>query len=290
MRLFIQGMGIISPQETWANPNHMPQPVSYNENKLCCIEPDYTKYIDVKQIRRMSRIIRMGVASAKIALDQAELTVPDAIITATGYGCLDDSGIFLTKMIENNEQAVNPTPFIQSTHNTIGSQIALLLQCQGYNQTYAHGAFSFESALLDAMMMATENSASTILLGAVDEITDISHGIQSRFGVFRKRVQRSLELLNTSGKGTLNGEGAAFFLVSGNQNPKSIACVLGLCTLYKPTEGKLKNGIDALLRENKLTLDEIDLVLSGFSGDAKSDEMLSSLLAGIMDSSRVEGF
>src|SRR3954470_24014998 len=120
----------------------------------------------------------MGIASASLALQQAHVDVPDSIITGTGYGCLDDTGIFISKMIENKEEALNPTPFIQSTHNTIGSQVALLLQCQGYNQTYAHGAFSFESALLDAVMQANDFADKNILLGGIDEITDISHSIQ----------------------------------------------------------------------------------------------------------------
>ena len=61
------------------------------------------------------------------------------------------------KMVDSNESALNPTPFIQSTHNTIGSQIALLLQCQGYNQTYTQRAFSFENVLLDAILELKEN-------------------------------------------------------------------------------------------------------------------------------------
>ena len=133
----------------------------------------------------MSRIIKMGVAAGSMALKQAGLSVPNGIITGTAYGCLDDTGIFLNKMIDNKEYALNPTPFIQSTHNTIGSQIALLLQCQGYNQTYTQGAFSFESALLDALLELTDSPSQSLLVGGVDEITAVSHALQKRFGIFR---------------------------------------------------------------------------------------------------------
>ena len=148
MSLFIHGIGNISPQKTWDAdllPDEINKPAS---DRFYAIEPDYAQFIDAKSIRRMSRIIKLGMGAATIALRQANIKVPDAIITGTGYGCLEDTGTFLAKMIENHEVALNPTPFIQSTHNTIGSQIALLLQCQGYNQTYAHGAFSFESVLI----------------------------------------------------------------------------------------------------------------------------------------------
>src|SRR5688572_30199929 len=134
MQVYIKGTGNISPQHTWGENLLLSSPLSYSGNRLGCIEPDYGQYIDLKHIRRMSRIIKMGVASAAMALQEAGISRPDGIITATGYGCLDDTAVFLNKMTELNEQALNPTPFIQSTHNTVGSQIALLLQCQGYNQ------------------------------------------------------------------------------------------------------------------------------------------------------------
>ena len=130
MATYINGVGAISPQKTWGDEGVLlSAPVDYPNNYLSCIEPDYTQYIDPKYLRRMSRILKMGVTASIMALKEAEIAIPDGIITGTGYGCLEDTGIFLRKMVEQNEQALNPTPFIQSTHNTIGSQIALLLTC-----------------------------------------------------------------------------------------------------------------------------------------------------------------
>ena len=95
--------------------------------------------------RRMSRFLRMGVPTAMAALrrsgvDPAQV---DAIITATGFGCLGDSEKFLRTMVEQREELLNPTPFIQSTFNTLGAQIALLCGNRAYNMTYAHRGYSF---------------------------------------------------------------------------------------------------------------------------------------------------
>ena len=150
--MFINGIGAISPQLTEVTGNTVLQnPIDYQGDRLSCIEPDYPTYIDPRHLRRMSRILKMGVAASVMALREAGVMSPDGIITGTGYGCLEDTGIFLRKMIDHREQALSPTPFIQSTHNTIGSQIALILNCQGYNQTYTHEGLSFETSLLDAM-------------------------------------------------------------------------------------------------------------------------------------------
>ena len=93
MEVYIHGSGIISPQQTW-NVDALGVPISYQENRLTCIEPDYASWLDVKQLRRMSRIMKMGAAAALLSLKNAGVAKPDAIITGTGWGCLEDTGIF----------------------------------------------------------------------------------------------------------------------------------------------------------------------------------------------------
>ena len=157
--MYIRSVANISPQDTFGKsriPENVIKPVT---NRLNCIEPNYLDFIDNKSIRRMSRIIKMGVASGLKCLHDAEIEKPDAIITGTAYGCLEDTEVFLEKLIENNESLLTPTSFIQSTHNTIGAQIGLLLKCTNYNNTFVHKGHSFESALLDCLMLLKNNEA-----------------------------------------------------------------------------------------------------------------------------------
>jgi len=128
MSIYIRSSACISPQKTFGDVNLLTQLVEYNETRLRPIEPDYAAFIDPKLIRRMSHIIKMGVAAASECLNQANVEMPGAIITGTAYGCLEDTVSFLTRMIELNEELLPPTAFIQSTHNTVAAQIALLLK------------------------------------------------------------------------------------------------------------------------------------------------------------------
>lgn len=171
----------------------------------------------------MSRIIRMGVAAATECLQEAGISQPDAIITGTAYGCLEDTGVFLTRMVEFNEELLTPTAFIQSTHNTIGAQIGLMLQCNNYNNAFVHRGFSFESALLDARMLLNEKAAFNVLVGAVDEITNISHNILNRLGLYKQEQVNNLNLYESGTKGTIAGEGASFFLLSSEPAPTDYA-------------------------------------------------------------------
>lgn len=157
--------------------------------------------------RRMSRTVRMGVLTALECLDGRTI---DAIVTATGFGCLADSEKFLRNLLEQHEELLTPTPFIQSTFNTIGAQIALLCGCRGSNTTFAHRGHSFESALLEASMLLSDRSARRILVGAADERTPSQHRIMERMGLWRGRE---------------DGEGAAFMLLAADPAPESRACI-----------------------------------------------------------------
>jgi len=253
MKIYIRAIASISPAP--AGPGGNPA-VSATDlapapgNRLTAIEPDYSAYIDAKSIRRMSRIVKMGVAAAFQCLQEAEVAVPDAIITGTAYGCLGDTEVFLSRLIGQQEEALSPTAFIQSTHNTVGAHIALMLQCTGYNNTFVHRGFSFESALLDAVMLIQEGEAKTVLTGGLDEITDASHAILERFGLYKD--------------GVADGEGATFFLLASGPSAKDHAILEGLDTFYKPsTTAEIESRIDRFLSAHSLKKEDIDLVLTG---------------------------
>jgi 3-oxoacyl-(acyl-carrier-protein) synthase len=131
--------------------------------------------------RRMSRVLRMGVSTGMEALARLpEGTQISAIITATRLGCLADSEKFLRNIIEAGDALLNPTPFIQSTFNTVGAQIALLTGNRCYNMTYVHGEESFRSALVDAMIQIDQAGAEHVLVGLFDETTPTLERIKER--------------------------------------------------------------------------------------------------------------
>ncbi|MEP7238993.1 MAG: beta-ketoacyl synthase chain length factor [Ferruginibacter sp.] len=275
--MYIRATGNISPQKTFG---HQPleEVVPYTGNRLACIEPDYKEFIDPKQIRRMSRIIRMGVAAAMECLQEARVKVPDAIVTGTAYGCLEDTNSFLSKMVEFKEELLTPTAFIQSTHNTIGAQIGLLLQCNNYNNAFVHRGFSFESALLDGMMLLKEKDAGNVLVGAIDEITNSSHAILNRLGLYKQGPVSNLDIYKTKTKGTVAGEGAAFFLIANDPSATDYAKLDGLHTFYKPDGfAEIEKQISSFLEKNSVSINDIDLIITGKNGDASSDEVYDGL-------------
>ena len=106
-------------------------------------------YVSGAEARRMTVQTRRLVAAARKAMQESGIDQPDAIVCATQYGCMLQSMRFLQDMIDSDEQQLKPTPFINSTHNTIASLIAILTGNHGYNCTYSQGKQSLACALRD---------------------------------------------------------------------------------------------------------------------------------------------
>src|SRR5210317_1112564 len=168
MAVYINGIGLISPQETRNNNSFLEQKVFPDGEYFTITEPPYKEYIEPRELRRMSKVLRNGLVSAKIALEESNIENPDAILTGTGLGCATDTKKFLIAMSENQETLLTPTSFIQSTHNTLGGSIAIGLGCHHYNMTYVNRGFSFESALLDALLMIEAGEINNALVGGFD--------------------------------------------------------------------------------------------------------------------------
>lgn len=272
MKAYIRGAGIISPQKTFLSKEFLEDLVVSETNFLKCIEPSYKDYLDPIMARRMGRIVKMGIAAATEALKDANIEMPDAIITGTALGCLGDTEKFLSAIIADDEQFLTPTSFIQSIQNTVSAQIALQLKCMNHNFTFVHKGFSFESALLDSLMMIEENDAENILVGGLDEMTEKNLFIYNRQGNWKKKKIKSSELYAHRSHGTIGGEGAAFFVLSKNASSNDYANLLGVKTIYNPTSlEEINTQIDSLLKENSLSKDDVSLVLYGINGDTATD-------------------
>ena len=291
MSIYIQSAYGITPQPLYDGGELLPVIHNKTGNQLRCVEPDYSRYIDAKLIRRMSRIIKMGSAAAMQCLQDANLAMPDAIVTGTAYGCLQDTAIFLNRMVEFKEELLTPTAFIQSTHNTVSAQIALMLQCHNYNNTYVHRGFSFESALLDAIMMLQEKEISNALVGAADEITDTSHAILSRFGLYKHGTVSNTRLFEEKTKGTIAGEGAVFFTLHTTDAGSNLARLDAVTTFYKPADADVvKETIAAFLAGQSADIEEIDLLITGRNGDITNDAIYNVLAASLFSATQTIHF
>jgi len=139
-------------------------------------------YVKPLEARRMGKIMKSSLLSSLKALRQAGIEQPDAIITGTALGCLENSELLLRQMVEEGETMLKPTYFMQSTHNTISSNIAIRLGCHGYNITYTQDQASFDWAIRDAELLLKSGKCKTVLVGCHDESTPLYRQLMQRLG------------------------------------------------------------------------------------------------------------
>jgi 3-oxoacyl-(acyl-carrier-protein) synthase len=280
-KTYINSIGSISSQKTFDNSGFLEDVVSYDGTVIPAIDPVYKDYIPPAAARRMAKGIKMGVVASKIALNEAGLENVDAIITGTGMGCVIDSEKFVSAIIDNNEEFLTPTSFIQSTHNTVGGQIALGMGCKGYNFTYVHSNNSFESTLLDAQMQLENNEASTILVGGVDELGQHTTKVHQLVHHVKEQVEDSLQVLRSDTKGAIFSEGANFFVLSSQKQSTTYAELYALAMYNTLTRSDLSETVATFLQENGIALEELDLVIMGNNGDVEYDGFYNTLSEGL---------
>lgn len=273
VKCYIQGMAAISPQHTFDGDITTAPFVQTESNRLVCIEPDYKPFIPGNSLRRMTRVLRMGLTTALKCLANSGVATPGPIVTGTGKGSLQDTEKFIKEIEQYKETALNPTPFIQSTYNSVNGLIALQQNGTDYNNTFVHRGFSFENALVDSMMLLQEGASHT-LTGSFEEMTEEHFYIKSRIGQWRAAPVGNTRLFEQHLPGTISGEGSAFFVLTAAQTPASKAAISGIKLLYKPSEERLS----AVLQELGA---DADLVISGDNGDsnyARYYELLGEVL------------
>ena len=275
-KIYINGIGSISAQEEDLFSEGSAS--VYQENIFPAISPYYKEFIKPMALRRMSKAIKMGVTSAQIALKEAEIELPGAIITGTGEGCKQDTEKFLENLLDLEEKLLTPTSFIQSTHNTIGGQIALNLGCHNYNVTYTQNSVSLETALLDVQMQFNENpEIDSILVGGVDEISEKITSFKKLDGQLKPNPIKNLDLLREDSTGTITSEGAHFFVLSKEKKENTYAEFqsVSIKNVMEPAEINIE--IENFLAKNNLNCAAIDAVILGNNGDNRYDHFYKNL-------------
>ena len=259
----------------------MDQPMVYDVPFTRSLDPSFKEYVSPIEARRMGKILKRALATSKEALKEASLDTVDAIITGTGYGCIENTEFFLDALSNEGEQMLKPTYFMQSTHNTISSLVAIQTKNHGYNVTYAHKSISFDSALQDAWWQFKLGKINTALVGGHDEMTETFYHILKKGGVMghddemcgesavsvvlsHKPLHQVVEPVETP----LQNESA----LRQAHGPQILCKLTGFQMLHQPTTDTMQDSLARMLQNAGKSLADVDYILTGISGDHGNDE------------------
>ena len=261
----------------------MQEPIEYDVPFTRSIDPSFKEYVSPIDARRMGKIMKRALATSKEALKEAGLDTLDAIITGTGYGCVENTEFFLDALSNDGEQMLKPTYFMQSTHNTISSLVAIQTKNHGYNVTYAHKGISFDSALQDAWWQLQLGKIDTALVGGHDEMTETFYHILKKGGMMGQDDEMCGESavsvvlsLHCEERRTaaLRIDSVESSICEERSNPeaKPLCQLTGFQLLHQPTMTTLQENIASMLQNAGKTLADVDYILTGISGNHSNDE------------------
>lgn len=267
--MFIIDTFAISPQLTHNQKFESGEWTDHSDKYYLAIEPNYLELIPSNLLRRMGKAVRMGIG-AGLPLIQRNVKT-DGIIIGSANGGLEDCIHFLNQIVDYEEGVLTPTNFVQSTPNALAGQLALMSKNTGYNMTHVNGSLSFESAILDGILFFDEqNSSSTLLIGAVEEISEYNYNIDLQAGRYKTENTPNSNLLTTDSAGSVCGEGATMFIVSNNPE-KALAEIVDVTQVTTTEFKNLQQATIDFFKRNNISPDMIDLVMIGKNGDNRTD-------------------
>ena len=252
MPLYITAATQVSIQEGLCE-DWIEQPVMYAESLVHSLDIDYKQWLSPAESRRMGKVLKRALVTSLAALQKSGVEHPDAIITGTGLGCVENTELLLTHLCTEGEENCKPTPFMQSTHNTIGSLVGIHTQSHGYNATYVHKGVSFDCALEDAWTQFQIGKIKTALVGGQDEMTS------KYFGMLCKTGELGLE-------GQIAAEAAACIMLEAKPSSQALCQLIYFKRVYRPTPQTLTHMAEEI--------GSVDAVVTGVSGLVTADNPL----------------
>lgn len=162
------------------------------------------QYVKPMEVRRMGKLMKSTLLTSLQALSEAGIEAPDAIVTGTEWGSLEYSELLLKQLVEA-EDGFKPTFFMQSTHNTLSSLIAIHLHDHGFNTTISQGKASMAWAEYQGRLLLRLRRCKTVLVGCHDESTPLFNEFMSRMGLMPRPMVRSrVKVLAAVDGGTQN--------------------------------------------------------------------------------------
>ena len=227
-------------------------PLRYEKNYVRCIDPDFRQFISAGEARRMGKLFKRALATSLSALSEGGIEHPDAIITGTGFGSAENTGLFLDAMVREGESLLKPTQFMQSTHNTTSSLIGIHTGSHGYNSTYSQKFLSFDNALLDAWTQFRLGKIHSALVGSHDETTELFHTFLRKGGFVADSE--------------ICSEGAVSLLLSDSPSDRALCTLGGIWIQNRPSSGLIRDRIISMLEDNGLQVGDVSAVMTGMNG------------------------
>ncbi len=252
-------------------------------------------YINPMKIRRMDRDSQIAVASAVLALKDANLEItPEnssecGVILGSGFTGLETTEAFHRGLIEHGPSGVNPMLFPNTVPNAPAGHISIELGITGPNSTITQKGATGEGAIGYAYSLLQHDKARVILTGGVDELSWILFHAYSHLGILspleNEDYPEGSRPFDKKRNGMVLGEGGGILVLetleyAKGRGAKIYAEVIGYgmsssnpgISDYDSDPGGMARAMELALEDAKISKEEIDYISAAANSTPILDE------------------
>lgn len=268
------------------------------------------QFLGSKGLRTLDRSTKLAASAARMALDDAGLTITEensrqvGIVIGDTLGSISSISDFDREALTEGPRYVNPALFPNTVINSPASQVAIKFNIKGLNATLSTGFSASLDAINYAVDMLESGKARVILAGGVEELC-----IQIFLGFYKCGL---LSGSNGAGaeiccpfdkrrNGVILGEGAGILVLEPlssalNRQATIYAQVRGFgngfdafrINRYNPQAAGLKKSMRLALEESGISAQEVDYISSGANSSVDADTMETAAIKDVFGDSAQE--
>lgn len=227
-------------------------------------------FIPVMKMRRMNALSRLGVAAAKLAIEDCggAPQMDTGVAMGTAFGPVQTSVEYMQEYVEKGAALAPPQLFAESVANAPGSHIAIEWGLRGFNVTITQRESSAMAAMMYAATQIAKGSATAALIGGVEEANEMLFSVLDRIGA----------LASTNGNGIILGEGSAVLVANtGTRKPYGWLAGFGIARDTSATISNYGRDPEAIVRAMQAALEDagvpgVDATYVSMNGAARVDD------------------
>jgi len=209
-----------------------------------------SSFIPKKSLRRINNYSKLALLGASLAIEDSGIKDLDrtrmGIIIASGYGAMNTTFSFLDSVIdEGKDEHASPIHFSNSVHNSAAAHISILMKIEGPSLTVSQFEMSFPSALITARRWLEEKRVDSVLLGGVDEFSNVLGYCGQR--LFKKDDLSGIKPFEFDKQTAIPGGGTAFFVLTRDTDNDSEYCIIEGVSIGKWITDKISIPEDSYL-------------------------------------------